>query len=71
MTFDYGGYFQSQQESFRNLLMVLALAIVLVFAVMLFQFGTFTAPSVILLIMPLSLFGVVFGLWVTGTALNV
>jgi HAE1 family hydrophobic/amphiphilic exporter-1 len=38
---------------------------------MLFQFGSFTSPSVIMLIMPLSLFGVVVGLWVTGTAINV
>jgi multidrug efflux pump subunit AcrB len=44
---------------------------VLVFSVMMFQFRAFTAPTVILLIMPLSLFGVTFGLWVTGTPLNV
>ena len=51
--------------------MVLLLAIVLVFAIMLFQFESFTAPAVIMLIMPLSLFGVTLGLWVTGTNLNV
>ena len=65
------GQYQSQSESFRNLAVVLALAILLVFAVMLFQFRTFTAPLVILLVMPLSLFGVAFGLWATGTPLNV
>lgn len=65
------GQFQSQADSFRNLLLVLALAILLVFAVMVFQFGSFTAPAVILLVMPLSLFGVTLGLWVTGTPLNV
>jgi CzcA family heavy metal efflux pump len=66
-----GGLFQSQSESFSNLLVVLALAVLLVFAVMLFQFGDFTAPIVILLVMPLSLFGVTFGLWATKTPLNV
>lgn len=71
ITYVLGGQFQSQNESFRNLVAVLGLAILLVFAVMLFQFGSFTAPAVILLIMPLSLFGVSFGLWATGTALNV
>jgi CzcA family heavy metal efflux pump len=71
MTYLLGGQYQSQNDSFRNLMMVMALAIVLVFCVMLFQFGSFTAPSVILMVMPLSLFGVVFGLWVTGTLLNV
>src|SRR5205814_5205472 len=71
VTYALGGQFRSQAESFRGLLMVMALAILLVFAVMLFQFGSFTAPAVILLVMPLSLFGVVLGLWATGTALNV
>ncbi len=66
-----GGQYQSQKEAFNNLIMVLGLAILLVYAVMLFQFGSFTSPSVILLIMPLSLFGVTLGLWVTGTPLNV
>jgi CzcA family heavy metal efflux pump len=71
ITYTLGGQFQSQNESFHNLLMVLALAILLVFAVMLFQFGSFTAPLTILIVMPLSLFGVALGLWVTGTPLNV
>ncbi len=66
-----GGYAKSQAESFRNLLSVFALAVILVFAVMLFPFGSFTSPVVIMLIMPLSLFGVVVGLWITGTPLNV
>ena len=71
VTYILGGQFQSQNESFRNLVVVLALAILLVFGVMLFQFGSFTAPTVILLVMPLSLFGVTFGLWITKTPLNV
>jgi CzcA family heavy metal efflux pump len=71
VTYELGGQYQSQQESFRNLLAVLLLAILLVFGVMLFQFGSFTAPLVILLVMPLSLFGVTFGLWITHTSLNV
>ena len=66
-----GGQFESQNESFRNIAVVLGLAVVLVYSVMMFQFRAFTAPTVILLIMPLSLFGVTFGLWITGTPLNV
>ncbi len=71
VTASLGGQFQSQAASFQNLLVVLGLAVLLVFAVMLFQFGSFTAPLVILLVMPLSLFGVAFGLWYTKTPLNV
>ena len=70
-TYLLGGQFQSQNEAFRGLVAVLGLAIVLVFAVMLFQFGSFTAPTVIMLVMPLSIFGVVLGLWVTSTPFNV
>lgn len=71
VTYEIGGDYKSQNESFRNLLEVLGLAILLVFTVMVFHFGRFVQPTVILLMMPLSLFGVVLGLWVTGTPLNV
>ena len=66
-----GGLYQSKEESFQNLESVLAIAIILVFIVMLFQFGSFTSPTVIMLLMPLSLAGAVIGLYVTHTALNV
>ncbi len=65
------GQYQSQQEAFRNLLAVLGAAVLLVFVVMLFQFRSFIAPTVILLLMPLSLFGASLGLWIAHTALNV
>jgi CzcA family heavy metal efflux pump len=71
VTVELGGQYKSQHESFTNLLEVLALAVLLVYAVMLFQFGSFTAPTVILLIMPLGLFGAVVALWATKTPLNV
>ena len=65
------GQFQSQQESFQNLFVVLGVAILLVFVVMLFQFRAFVPPVVILILMPLSLFGALSGLYLTKTALNV
>jgi CzcA family heavy metal efflux pump len=71
VTASIGGQFQSQQESFYNLTIVLGAAIVLVFSVMLFQFRAFGAPLVILALMPLSLFGAAAGLLAARTALNV
>ncbi|MDE2125056.1 MAG: efflux RND transporter permease subunit [Armatimonadetes bacterium] len=68
---ELGGQYKSQQRSFKSLAMVLGLAIVLVFAVMLFKFGEFTLPIVILSVMPLCLFGVMMALWLTGTPFNV
>ncbi len=71
VTMTLAGQYVSQQDSFRNLTMVLGASVVLVFTVMLFQFRRFEAPIVILLLMPLGMFGAVVALWITGTALNV
>jgi multidrug efflux pump subunit AcrB len=68
---EYGGLFQQQQESFRNLLLVLALAVFLVFTVLLMEFGSFYEPIAIVFGAVLAMFGTVLGLWITGTSLNV
>ena len=65
------GQFLNQEESFANLELVLGTSVLLVFTVMLFQFRSFQAPLVVLILMPLSLFGAVIALFITGTALNV
>ena len=36
---EYGGTYEEQQKSFKDLLLVLVLAVVLVFIVLLFEFG--------------------------------
>ena len=43
-----GGTFKEQQKSFRDLSVVLILAVVLIFLVLLFEFASFTAPLAIL-----------------------
>jgi CzcA family heavy metal efflux pump len=68
---EYGGLFQQQQESFRNLLVVLALAILLVFAALLVEFNSFAASVAIVFGAILSLFGTVLALLLTGTSLNI
>jgi CzcA family heavy metal efflux pump len=70
-TIEYGGLFKQQQESFRNLVLVLALAIFLVFTVLLMEFGSFYEPLAIVFGAVLAMFGTVLGLWITGTSLNV
>jgi CzcA family heavy metal efflux pump len=67
----YGGAYQEQQRSFHDLLTVLALAVVLVFAVLLFEFGSFAAPVAILTSALLSTSGVFLGLLLTGTTFNI
>jgi multidrug efflux pump subunit AcrB len=67
----YGGTYEEQQKSFRDLLVVLALAVVLVFVVLLFEFRAFAAPVAILASALLSTSGVFLALLVTGTTFNI
>ena len=67
----YGGLYEEQQRSFRDLLVVLALAVVLVFTVLLFEFRAFAAPIAILASAILSTSGVFFALLITGTTFNI
>jgi len=66
-----GGQFESQQQAFRALLLVLALAAISVCAVMVVQFESFVEPLIVLLVAPVSFVGALALLLVTGTALNV
>jgi CzcA family heavy metal efflux pump len=66
-----GGLYASQQDAFAQLLSVLALAIVLVYLVLVVQFRSLSQPLAIFTAIPLALFGVVVALWGTGTPLNV
>ena len=68
---EYGGTFKEQQKSFHDLVVVLVLAILLVFVVLLFEFGTFAAPVAILASALLSTSGVFFALLATRTTFNI
>ena len=68
---EYGGTYQQQQKSFADLVLVLLLAIVLVFIVLLFEFGSFAAPLAIVASALLSTSGVFIALMITRTTFNV
>jgi CzcA family heavy metal efflux pump len=68
---ELGGQYAGQQEAFKALLIVLALAAVSVIAVMLIQFESFIEPLVVVLAAPVSFVGALALLAVTGTPLNV
>ena len=70
-TVEYGGLYQQQQESFRNLVIVLAAAILLVFTVLLIEFRSFYEPVAIVFGSVLALFGAVAALQITGITLNI
>jgi multidrug efflux pump subunit AcrB len=71
MTIEYGGLYAEQQSSFRELAVALALAIVLVFLVLLVEFRSFAHPIAIVSGAVLALGGVLLALLVTRTTLNV
>ncbi len=68
---ELGGQYAGQQQAFRALLLVLGLAAASVVAVMVIQFRSFVEPLVVLLAAPLSFFGALLLLLLTGAALNV
>jgi multidrug efflux pump subunit AcrB len=68
---EYGGIYREQQKSFRDLLKVLVLALLLLFIVLLFEFRSFSAPAAILASALLSTFGALFALLATGTTFNI
>jgi len=68
---EYGGTYREQQKSFRDLLQVLVLALLLLFIVLLFEFRSFSAPAAILASALLSTFGALFALLVTGSTFNI
>ncbi len=70
-SFDVGGQAQTQAQSFSGFASVIAMAVVLVFAVILATFGSLRLPLVILMTIPLSLIGVALALTLTQTAVNV
>ncbi len=68
---EYGGAYADQQQSFRELLMILITSSLLVFGVILFLFRDFRIACIILLIAVLGISGSYMGLYFTHTALNV
>ena len=67
----YGGAYAQQQQSFKELLLILVLSCMLVFTVILFLFRDIKVAFTILLISALGICGSYISLYITGTALNV
>jgi multidrug efflux pump subunit AcrB len=67
----YGGSFAEQQQSFSELLLILAAASLLVFGVIVFLFREFKIALVILALSVLGISGSYLALYITGTPLNV
>lgn len=71
MTVEYGGLYQEQQSSFRELAKALVLAVLLVFITLLIEFRSYAHPISIVTGAVLALSGVLLALFITGSTLNV
>ena len=67
----YGGAYSEQQQSFHEILMILSLAVLLVFAVLMFLFREWRISLAILFISVLGICGCLLALWLTDIPLNV
>jgi HAE1 family hydrophobic/amphiphilic exporter-1 len=68
--FAYGGEYEDQQKSFRDLTFAAILALALVYMVMAAQFESWRHPFIVLFSIPLASVGVVLMLLLTGTTFN-
>jgi hydrophobic/amphiphilic exporter-1 (mainly G- bacteria), HAE1 family len=66
-----GGEGRDQQEVFTRIFTALGVAVLLMYLILVIQFGSFVTPLAILVSLPLSLIGVVLALLVTNDTLNI
>ena len=70
-TVKLAGESEEMKQSFDSLMGALILSILLVYMIMAAQFESLWQPLIIMVTVPLSLIGVVFALYITGTSVNV
>ncbi|GGM94484.1 resistance-nodulation-cell division (RND) efflux transporter [Dyadobacter beijingensis] len=62
---EYGGEQFNKNETFSQMMVVLAISLVLIFFILLFQFRSLKEAMLVMLTIPLSLFGALIGLYIT------
>lgn len=62
---EYGGEQFNKNETFSQMIVVLVISLVLIFFILLFQFRSLKEAALVMLTIPLSLFGALMGLYIT------
>ena len=65
-----GGDADTSSETFGSAGQMLVVAIFLVFAVLVLQFGSYTQPLIIILTIPFALIGTLFGFFLLGLSFS-
>ncbi|HDR89159.1 MAG TPA: efflux RND transporter permease subunit [Bacteroidetes bacterium] len=68
---NYGGQSQMLSENMQQMIMILLFSLFLGYAVMVIYFESFLKPLIILIRIPLSLAGISYALYITGTPVSV
>ncbi|MEH0153050.1 efflux RND transporter permease subunit [Limibacter armeniacum] len=62
----YGGEYESQEETFSEMVVALSISLILIFVILLFQFRNIAETLIVMAAIPLSLLGAFTGLILTG-----
>ena len=65
-----GGNYETQQDTFRDMILLAAMIILLVYIVMASQFESLRMPAIIMFSVPFALSGVIIALWLTHRSLD-
>ncbi len=71
VSIEIGGQYKSQQQAFKELILILVFGVLLVFSILLFEFRSFRTSTVILLGTVLSVSGVFLMLWIVRIPLDI
>lgn len=71
VSYTQGGDAENQTEVFSNIFLALGVAVLLMYLILVMQFGSFLDPLAILMSLPLSLIGVMLALAVGGLTINI
>ncbi len=71
MTVDYAGESKDYRDNQGEMVMVFGLALLVVYLVLVAQFESLLTPAVVMVTVPLGIFGGLLGLWLTGQELSI
>ena len=71
MTVDYAGESKDYRDNQGEMVMVFGLALLVVYLVLVAQFESMLTPAVVMVTVPLGIFGGLLGLWLTGQEMSI
>lgn len=69
-TLEYGGDIKNQKETFGHMIVALIISLVAIYLILLFEFKDMLRPLIIMVSIPLTLFGSILGLVATGNVFS-